>query len=130
MAIELIEDILGNMEGGFRVKWNYVSYFTDVTVWKILGIDVKTDAPAFQRRDANFRPDEVDSTDDAERYLLGSIKSVGCTDFRFWPDSNGYVHWRGPEDIKKHFQLLEYLYRRSRDLLIDGDPEWAQWDNT
>lgn len=57
-----------------------------------------------------------------ERYLYGHIEWSGCSELKF-----GHLHWCGPVHYKRHFALLERLYRRSRELLEAGS-EYG-WDD-
>lgn len=112
----------------FRVQYSYSDHWCNITAWEIVGIESSPVAGRvmFQRRGAPTSPDFVYTTDEAEKYLHGSIKWDGCSDLNFWPDDDGYVHWCGPHDFRKHFQLLETIYRRAQELMPQGNDD--PWD--
>lgn len=59
----------------------------------------------------------------AERahYLKFTIKWDGCSHLRFRDD--GYLHFCGGWDYRKHVELLEFLYRRAFELMGQERPE-------
>lgn len=124
----LVEDILCN-PFGFRVEWKYSEHWADVTVWEITARGCeKENTPYFNSKGWTAAGDS-DSHEEAERYLVGYIKWDGCSEFTFSPDEEdgSDFHWCGPNDYKKHFSLLESLYKRSREL-IAASADWANWN--
>lgn len=126
----LTEDVLTE-PFGFRVKWLYSEYSAGVEVWEIVARDGVDDRPLFQRKESNHEPDCVEAADEgAERYLKGFIKWDGCSEFKFAPDREecmyGDFHWCGPNDYRRHFALLELLYRRAQVLIVNGNND--PWD--
>jgi len=122
---ELIEDMLvTEHDFGFRVRWRYSEYWADVEAFEYIGCEVNPDgsngAKFFNRKD-HFGPEPVPSIDEAEPYLAGFIKWDGCSEFDF-----GHPHWCGPDDYRKHFRLLETLYRRAQELMTHGNHD--PWD--
>jgi hypothetical protein len=114
---ELVEDVLAAFgDFGFCVRWRYSSHWADVEVFKYIGKEM-SDPPRlfFNRKDWVAGPDPVYSMDEAEVYLEGYIKWDGCCELDM-----GCPHWCGPEDFKQHFRLLEWIYKRSRELLEAG----------
>jgi hypothetical protein len=120
---ELVEDALVNAEFGFRVHWKYSSHWADVEVYEYIGEEVSNPPRKFfNRKNWVSSPDPVYSIDEAEPYLTGYIKWDGCSELNI-----GCPHWCGPYQYKKHFALLEWLYKRSRELLEAGK-EYG-WDD-
>lgn len=122
---ELIEDMLANTGFGFRVRWSYLPHWADVEAFEYIGNDVNedgTDGPKFfNRKDSSYSPDAVYVMEEAEPYLTGYIKWDGCSELNI-----GCPHWCGPDDYRKHFRLLEALYRRAQELMKSGN--WEPWD--
>jgi hypothetical protein len=123
---ELWEDALGDF--GFRIRYLYQDHWCDVEAWEIVAIGASDADPLFQRKQSCVRPDPVETTQEAERYLMGFIKWDGCSEFKFAPDkdmefSHGHFHWCGPDHYRKHFALLEHLYRRAQSLMKSGNFE-------
>lgn len=119
---ELVEDMLDDF--GFRVRWRYSEYWADVEVFEYIGQeypDGKPGAKFFNRKDWKSSPDPVYSIDEAEPYLTGFIKWDGCSELDI-----GCPHWCGPRDYRKHFEILEALYRRAQSLMASGN--FDPWD--
>lgn len=124
----LVEDILCE-PFGFRVQWEYLEHWADLTVWEISGRE-RNNTALFIRKGGDST-DMIEDHAEAARYLVAYIKWDGCSEFRFGPDepdsSFGHFHWCGPDQgYKQHIALLESLYKRSRELLPAAADE-APW---
>lgn len=123
----LIEDVLGDF--GFRVKWTYESHWADVEVYEIVARsegDVRGvfDVPHFNRAGYMSSDDQVEEIHGAEKYINGFIKWDGCAEL-----DQGNPHWCGVECFKKHCALLEYLWKRSGELLSGREMmDFAPWE--
>jgi hypothetical protein len=118
-----VEDMLTENYFGIRVRFRYLPHWTDVEVYEYVGQfvnDDKTDgAKFFNKKDAPSTPDPVLTLDEAEPYLTGYIKWDGCSEFDF-----GRPHWCGPDDYKKHFAILEAIYKRAQALMGSVEAPW------
>jgi len=119
--LQLTEDCLVDIAGGFRVVFSYLEHWTDLKVYKIAGRDLDDDRASFDRAGAMNSSDLVYDIEKAETYLEGYIKWDGCSEL-----DQGCPHWCGPRDYKQHIALLEHLYRRSQELMARGN--WEPWD--
>lgn len=111
------EDVLGDF--GFRLCWAVEDHWADVKAFEITGYE--NGAPLFGRLDARSSADTTGDVSEAEAYLEGFVKWDGCSEFGL-----GHVHWCGPDAYKKHFRLLEYVYRRAFELM--GRHPEEDWD--
>ena len=121
--VELVEDIAHTPEQwGFTVRWRYWPHWADCEVFAYIGEEMSAPPRMFyNRKDSNYSPNPVYSIDEAEPYLTGFIKWDGCSEFDFM-----HPHWCGPHDYRKHFRLLEALYKRAQELMENGN--WKPWD--
>ena len=95
----------------------------DFIVYTIIGTD-STGQILFQESMATSRPTIVESTDNAEVCLQGSIKWDGCSDIHFYPQDEGYNHFCGMRDAKQLGLLLESIYKNSAKLLgVEDDDD-------
>lgn len=121
--VELVEDLLDDF--GFRVRWRYSDYWADVEVFEYIGQESNGDGTMgrklLPRKDAMHGMDTVYDIDEAEPYLAGFIKWDGCSELDM-----GCPHWCGPHDFRKHFAILEAIYRRAQELMARGNDQ--PWD--
>lgn len=113
----VVEDILGTY--GFRLVWSVQDHCASVEAYKVECFDIEGN-PLFWRDGSPHNGDATPDYEDAESYLEGFVKWDGCTEL-----NQGQPHWCGPEDYKKHFKLLEHIYKRSFELMgREPDDRW------
>ncbi len=126
--VELIEDLLDTDDDfGFRVRWRYSDYWADVEVFEYIAQDINNDGSrgpkSFNRKNFVSSPDPVYSIDEAESYLEGYIKWDGCSELDI-----GCPHLCGPRAYRKHFAILEAIYKRAQELMSHGNDQ--PWDES
>lgn len=104
---------------GFRVVWEVLDHWADVTAYEITGRDGNTERPRFGD---NGDLDEDDYLK-ACKYLEGYVKWDGCSQFIF--EEGNYQHLCGGEGYDNHIQLLTYIWRRAFELM--GRDPWKEW---
>lgn len=65
-------------------------------------------------------------TDNTEFYLNGNIKWDSCSNFNFG-DDDVMMHFCGVEAFEKHIRLLEFLYKKSFELMGRSCEEGEEW---
>jgi len=119
---QVVEDWTPGSQFGFRIRWGAYDHMVYVEVYKVISVDENDDDKRFRHKDwRGGGPHETADIAEAESYLDGSIKWDGCSDLDF-----GYHHWCGPHDFRRHFALLEHLYKRAYEVM-DHSP-WIEWD--
>ena len=102
-----------------KIDEDYTSISFDV--YEIVGEE--NGKPLFNDKKGNF---DTTNTKLAEKYLHGFIKWDSCSHFYFGDE--GYLHLCGVYNIKKHCELLEYLYKRNFELKGEPPMDDENWD--
>lgn len=76
----------------------------DVEYWDTSGV---YDTPRFQRAGAVSHPDVVESTEESEPYISGSVKWDGCSNWKFDEQDRGtMLHGCCRKDVLRYGQIL------------------------
>lgn len=113
---EAIDDCLGDF--GFRVRYRYTATWCDVEAFEFVA-RFEDGHGEFNKKDYVVSPDPVRALDDAQPYITGFIKWDGCSEFD-WKET----HLCGPDGFRRHFALLECMYRKSQKLMGRADAPW------
>lgn len=99
---------------GWIVHYEFSDYWCDVKAYEIVMLDSERRGAQkyFQRKDAVTSPDPVETTEEAEVYLEGYVKSDGCNEL-----DAGRPHMCSLEDIKAHCSLIEHVYSKAIELM-------------
>lgn len=117
-----VEDCLGDY--GFRVRYTYNEYRCQVEAFEIAARYSNGDRPMFNVKGwVVSLADAVESIDEAQPHISGFIKWDGCSEFE-WHET----HLCGPKDYRRHFALLEHMYKRAQALMANS--HGAPWDGS
>jgi len=84
----------------FTVVATRHEYHVDYVLYEIAGFTEPGNKPLWPKKDADPGPDFVESLDDAEPYLHGSVKWDGCSNWSFDEQDRGVMlHGCGREDL-------------------------------
>lgn len=99
----------------FTILFNYTegSAHVDFKVYEIIGTN--SSGNLYQRKDSSYSPDIVESTEEAETYLEGSVKWDGCSNINFF--DNGYAHFCGMNEALRVGLVLQHIYMRCAEIL-------------
>ncbi len=115
--ITLEEDAFGEKLGlGYRVRYRFQQYWCDVEVFAYAGAGEFAILNEFDSICGLTA-----SLDNVKPEFTGYIKWDGCSEFDF-----GRPHWCGPPSYKKHFAILEHVYKRAQQLMENGNDD--PWD--
>jgi hypothetical protein len=100
----------------FTIVFQNEEHYVNITVYEIVGtLNDGKETKEYQRKGFPTSPDCVESIEEAEVYLNGSIKWDGCSDL--YLGDEGYYHFCGKQDAAKLGKLIEYLYDKCAEYL-------------
>lgn len=116
----LTETLCADRDGlfGFVVVWQIHPAAVQLKAYRVVENDPRPLFICIGGGSTDVTPDP----DEAEVELEGFIKWDGCSEFTMGP-----VHWCEPYYYKQHFRLLEALYRRAQELIVEGG-NYEPWD--
>lgn len=105
-------------ELGFTVVAEVKEYRVDFKVYDICGRTGSLDGPYVYHREGSVNSmDWVESLDDAEVYLHGSVKWDGCSDWYFDEQDRVMLHGCSRHDIERYGMIMAACWDMTKELL-------------
>lgn len=96
-------------------------YVVTYNIYDIEGFDGETDAPLFHRKGATSGPDMVDTVEDSEPFISGSVKWDGCSNWNM--QDGGHFHECSRAGLARIGAILATCWDMTKTLC-------PHWDNT
>lgn len=93
----------------------------DIEGWGEGGTEVVYDKPLWHKLNSPHYPDFVDSLEEADVYLHGTIKWDGCSDWQFDEQEKGCLHGCTRKDIQRFGDVMGYCW----DWASEVCPSWC-----
>lgn len=115
------KQIINLPELKFTIVAEPFEYHVEYTIYDMEGYDEQTQKPVWHRAGAASSPNSVDTIEEAEPYLHGSVKWDGCSNWHFDEQDRVMLHGCGKEDIQRFGDVMAYCW----DLTSTLCPHWC-----
>ena len=106
---------------GFAAKvTKQESHWIEFSVYEIEGVADKGQR-FFHRKDSPVSPDPVESMDEADVYLHGSVKWDGCSNWHFDEQDRSLLHGCSREDLTKLGEVMAKCWDYAKENLESWD---------
>ena len=97
-------------------------YHVDFTIYDIEGwLEGETkgqyDRPVWHKAGAKASPNPVETIDEAEPYLHGSVKWDGCSDWHFDEQDRCYLHGCSKADVQRFGDVMALCWDLAAEIL-------------
>ena len=105
----------------FTVVAEVRSHYVEFRVYDIEGWEVSpVQKPLWTRAGATGHPDPVDTLEESEPYLHGSVKWDGCSNWHFDQQDRVMLHGCSREDVQRFGDVMGYCWDWTAQLC----PSW------
>lgn len=96
-------------------------YVVDFAIYDHEGMDINKN-PLFHRKGSVCQPDPVNTFEESEPYITGSVKWDGCSNWNFDENDRAMLHGCDKKDIVRFGLILGECWEWTNDLCENWNP--------
>jgi len=116
-----VQTITHDVDIGFTIVCDYTpkSCFVEFKVYDLEGLPVDGSPPMWHKKGSGSYPDPVESLDEADVFLHGSVKWDGCSNWSIDENDRGMLHGCSRADLTRIGEVMGKCWDTAQELMKD-----------